>query len=103
MLHWALPRKQKVASMGLQPERFTLTLTNYGRRLVLDVKRGQVKLSRNEKRITVDFPENVTRKPKNWLPERRTRKRPTDLSVLEQHQHPSFKVEEQMRVDVGSA
>jgi hypothetical protein len=58
--------------MGNQPERFNLTVTKYGRRAVIDVKRGDVRVDgkpvvkKDGKRhtIVIDFKENPTRTPK---------------------------------------
>ena len=55
--------------MGLHPERFSMTLTNYGRRAILDVKRGDIKIDGSpikghSHKIIINFRENVTRKPK---------------------------------------
>ena len=53
--------------MGDQPERFNLTVTNYGRKAIITVKRGKIgpiKTTKNSQQITISFPENSTRKPK---------------------------------------
>lgn len=48
--------------MAIQPVRFTVTVTDFGRKAIVDVKRGKIKV--NGSRITIKFPENVTHKPK---------------------------------------
>lgn len=51
--------------MGIQPERLTITLTNYGRKVEIVAKRGKLpKVSKDGRRITINFPENVRHKPK---------------------------------------
>ena len=51
--------------MAKRPDRATITLTDYGRKLVIEAKRGEKpKISHNGRRITIKFPEGATHKPK---------------------------------------
>jgi hypothetical protein len=46
-------------------DRMGLMVKNFGRQVVIDIRLGEAKLSKNRKRLTITFPESQSRKIRN--------------------------------------
>lgn len=47
--------------MAAHGDRFTISVKNFGIRIVIDVHRGRAQLSRNQKKVVIEYPDDETR------------------------------------------